>query len=651
MPLQTGSSQKTLSANIAELIKAGHPQKQAAAIAYSKANDSKMGAGILFMAPGDKALFLRRQGADDANAGQWCFPGGKAEDGETAEDTAARESFEETGGLPHGQRHLIYRTKTPSGMDWNSFAQEVPAEFEPRLSREHSEFVWAPIDSPPEPLEAGTRSMLDALALDADAMASDGKTFAFDRATSRRYSDDGHLHLDSTHISKAAVNGYLGREIPGYEELGLDPERMYQLFRDPEELKRAAPTFNNKPILNTHMPVTADSYPQELVIGSTGTDASFNDPYLDNSIVIWKGEDINGVESDAKKELSSAYRYRADMTPGTHQGVPYDGVMRDIVGNHVAVVKEGRAGADVVVGDSALTQLKEMFDMTKPVLSRKATMVQGALAVYLQPKLAADAKIDLASILSGVTSANLKDKSSGIVSGLTEALKGKMAKDAMITDLPRVMDSLVDVPVTEGIDADPNTGLPMSEEEMRKKTMDQDPKAGIEALLRGKVDDATLAQVCALISGQATPAAMDAETDEEKKKREEDAKMAGDEAIKNATKNMVTKDEMAKQMKMATDAATKNQQEIREAEKAVRPYVGELAIACDSAVHVYKTALKTMAVDGVDEVNDIIALKAILKSKDPIGTKKPNPAIGMDAAGVQSYNERFPDASRIGVLG
>ena len=92
MPLQTGSSQKTLSANIAELIKAGHPQKQAAAIAYSKANDSKMGAGILFMAPGDKALFLRRQGADDANAGQWCFPGGKAEDGETAEDTAARES-------------------------------------------------------------------------------------------------------------------------------------------------------------------------------------------------------------------------------------------------------------------------------------------------------------------------------------------------------------------------------------------------------------------------------------------------------------------------------------------------------------------------------------------------------------------------------
>ena len=39
------------------------------------------------------------------------------------------------------------------------------------------------------------------------------------------------------------------------------------------------------------------------------------------------------------------------MTPGDYQGEPYDGLMRDIVGNHVALVREGRAGADVVVGD------------------------------------------------------------------------------------------------------------------------------------------------------------------------------------------------------------------------------------------------------------------------------------------------------------
>ena len=41
MPLKSGKSQKVISENIGELIKAGHPHKQAAAIAYSKAGESK----------------------------------------------------------------------------------------------------------------------------------------------------------------------------------------------------------------------------------------------------------------------------------------------------------------------------------------------------------------------------------------------------------------------------------------------------------------------------------------------------------------------------------------------------------------------------------------------------------------------------------
>lgn len=39
MPLRPGSSEKVISYNIAEMIKAGHPQKQAVAAAMRKAND------------------------------------------------------------------------------------------------------------------------------------------------------------------------------------------------------------------------------------------------------------------------------------------------------------------------------------------------------------------------------------------------------------------------------------------------------------------------------------------------------------------------------------------------------------------------------------------------------------------------------------
>ena len=47
MPLASGSSQATISANIAELIRAGHEQKQAAAIAYRKAGKDAKAAKLI----------------------------------------------------------------------------------------------------------------------------------------------------------------------------------------------------------------------------------------------------------------------------------------------------------------------------------------------------------------------------------------------------------------------------------------------------------------------------------------------------------------------------------------------------------------------------------------------------------------------------
>jgi len=175
---------------------------------------------------------------------------------------------------------------------------------------------------------------------------------AFDRASVRSMDTDGRLHVEISNISKAAINPYYGQEIPGWKQLGLSPERIYLLLRDPDEMSRAASTFNNIPLLSKHIQVSAIDPQKEFVIGATGTDAVFDHPYLKNSLAVWDAIAIALIKSDQQKEISSAYHYRADMTPGIFEGTQYDGVMRDIRGNHVALVESGRAGPDVVVGDS-----------------------------------------------------------------------------------------------------------------------------------------------------------------------------------------------------------------------------------------------------------------------------------------------------------
>lgn len=178
---------------------------------------------------------------------------------------------------------------------------------------------------------------------------------AYDKS-SRTYDADGHLHVEMCNISKANVCPYFGHEIPGHEALGLDPSRIYNLYRDPEELRRAADSFANKPLLLHHIPVSADAPARELIVGVIGGPAVFEHPYLRAPVSVWTRDGIDAIETHEQEELSSSYRYRAEMTSGTSpEGVAYDGRMCDIIGNHVALVKEGRAGPDVIVADSKPT--------------------------------------------------------------------------------------------------------------------------------------------------------------------------------------------------------------------------------------------------------------------------------------------------------
>ncbi|HBZ1194762.1 TPA: DUF2213 domain-containing protein [Klebsiella pneumoniae] len=216
--------------------------------------------------------------------------------------------------------------------------------------------------------------------------AMDGITesLAFDRASVRTIDANGRLQISRTNISKANVNAYYGREIPRSEELGLEPNKLYRLWRHPDELRKAAKTFNNIPVLSKHIPDFPTDPPNEFRVGVTHSNAEFDGTYLTVGMSIWDNSAIAGIESGEQRELSASYKYVADMTPGvTPDGEPYDGVMRDIFGNHEALVPDGRAGPDVLVADSLPPELNHM---------RKYKVA--AIRATLKPLLAQDADLE-----------------------------------------------------------------------------------------------------------------------------------------------------------------------------------------------------------------------------------------------------------------
>lgn len=401
---------------------------------------------------------------------------------------------------------------------------------------------------------------------------------ALDRATVRSKDADGHLRVEITPISKANVCPYYGREIPGWQALGLDAERVYNLYRDPEELAKGAKTFVGKPVLSIHKGVRADDHPREIVVGAVGDNVVFDPPYLKAPLTIWDGEAIAGIESGEQEELSSSYRYTPVMTPGNGpDGQRYDGRMTEITGNHVALVEHGRAGPDVLVQDTMPAGLA-------------ATDPNSAIPAGGGKR--APAHDDKETEMSKAKDGRARDE------GLMERIKGSVSAE--------------------------------------------DYAALDEILTAGKASDEEAEEDKKADDEEAAEAAKKA--DDEAAGKEDDDK-ANDAGINKAAMDAA----IATSVTSAVANERKNQAEIREAERFIRPWLGDLAVAYDSAPDVYKAAIEANghSVKGVHPS----AYRAILEMIPKPGEKQRQaaPRLAMDAAKANGFAERFPDTKRVGI--
>ena len=428
---------------------------------------------------------------------------------------------------------------------------------------------------------------------------------AFDRASVRSFDGNGRLQVTKSNISKANVCPYYGREIPNAEALGLEPDKIYRLYRHPDELKKAAPTFNNIPVLCIHTPDFPGDPPREYRVGTTHSGCDFDGTYLCNGLSVWDNSAIAGIETEEQKELSSSYQYRADMTSGTTpDDEVFDGIMRDIVGNHVALVETGRAGSDVLVADSLPLELKYMK------LDRKGVAIRAALGAFLKPRLAQDAAPkDITAIL------NANKSTKAIAQAVANKYKTRLAADMELEP-----EELVEIIEASSDGVEP--------EDEPKVTGDDDNESIISLLREAGVSEELIAKISAALS----PAvAEDEDKDEgDDKKDDKVSKTAMDSAIRLASDS-------------ATRKAAENFRAVREAEQAVRPLIGDV-IAMDSAEDVYRTALEQCEVDieGVHPSAYRSLVNQAIKNKE-----NKRPVIAQDSASADEFEKAFPTAGKL----
>lgn len=204
---------------------------------------------------------------------------------------------------------------------------------------------------------------------------------ALDRSV-RRIDADGHMFVERCVLSAAVVSPYYGREIPGADALGLDPDRVYQLYRDADALREAAETINGKPILDIHQPVNAADHPREITVGSV-SGARFENPDLIGELSIWDGDAIRAIQDGSKRCVSAGYAYDAVPEVGEVDGQPYTLKMVNIRFNHLALVETPRVPT-AIIGDSALSKMRNTSMARKPMSKAArivAAMKSGRLAL------------------------------------------------------------------------------------------------------------------------------------------------------------------------------------------------------------------------------------------------------------------------------
>lgn len=198
---------------------------------------------------------------------------------------------------------------------------------------------------------------------------------------------NGWYTVKGNPLSKVGVFDYTGASIGA-----PDKSRIYKVYRPAEELAdpECIESFKLLPWVDEHH-MLGDGpgfMPAEKkgVHGVIGEDVYFDEAagILRGNLKVFSKSHAAAIDKN-KPELSCGYRCTYDFTPGEWNGVKYDVVQRQMRGNHLASVKEGRMGPDVAVLDHLSFAVDGKLEL-EPVLTPEQKAQLATLLAMLTPE-------------------------------------------------------------------------------------------------------------------------------------------------------------------------------------------------------------------------------------------------------------------------
>ena len=195
-------------------------------------------------------------------------------------------------------------------------------------------------------IEAG-KSQSQAVAI---AYSESGKD---ENESAREYDINGWPEIKNNPLSKEGVFPYSG------ETVGGEAGRVYNVYRPEEELSNpeTIASFKLLPFVDDHPSVLLGNSNEGLtpaekkgIEGIVGEEIYYKDGVLYGNIKILS-EGLASLIASGKKQLSVGYRCVYEIVSGTWNGIHYDAIQRQIRGNHLALVDQGRMGKEVAVLD------------------------------------------------------------------------------------------------------------------------------------------------------------------------------------------------------------------------------------------------------------------------------------------------------------